>query len=130
MEADVKSIEDNQLLLYSRAMHIWESIQRQAQARGDVTSDTESDPSSMFPIDRFSRILVDTPPLPVLATYELLVDDVAQVKRILQEQGKGESIERADADMVIGPSERTAMFGYPIKWRRLQRIADGEQLYP
>jgi hypothetical protein len=34
---EVESIEDNQLLLYYRAMKIWESIQDQAEEMKDVS---------------------------------------------------------------------------------------------
>lgn len=53
----------------------------------------------MFPISRFSHILVDTPPLPIPAKYDQLVKDVNEFKRILHEQGKDSEIEKGDADM-------------------------------
>jgi hypothetical protein len=84
----------------------------------------------MFPIQRFSQILVDTPPLPVSARYERLVADVAEYKKVLLSQGKEESIERIDADMVVAPTERHTLFGYPPKWRRIERLVSGMAVYP
>jgi hypothetical protein len=84
----------------------------------------------MFPIERFTQILVDTPPLPIFATYDQLMIDVAQFKKVLHEQGKDEAIERADADMIVAPSERPALFGFPPKWRKIDRVIAEKQLYP
>jgi hypothetical protein len=84
----------------------------------------------MFPIQRFSQILVDTPPLPIQARYDRLVSDVAEYKRVLTMQGKEESIERIDADMVVAPSERHTLFGHPPKWRRIERLVTAVSIYP
>ncbi|KAI6177893.1 hypothetical protein M3Y97_00956600 [Aphelenchoides bicaudatus] len=129
-EMEVDSIEDNQYLLYHRAVQLWKSIQEQAQAAGDVSPSKSQDISKLFPIQRFSQILVDTPPLPIPAKYDQLVADVAILKQVLIAQNKQENIERIEADMVVAPSERHTAFGYPPKWRKIERLASGSSIYP
>jgi len=123
---EVESIEDNQFLLYYRVMKIWESIQEQAEKMKDVSvvGSKAKGSKNMFPIEKFSQILVDTPPIPVIAKYDQLIKDVENFKKILKQRGEDHQIERDDADNIVVPSNRPKLFGYPRKWQKLGRNND------
>jgi hypothetical protein len=76
----------------------------------------------LFPIEKFSQILVDTPPLPILANYDQLVRDIEKLKEVLMQRGEIDQIERDDSDNIVPPSTRNKLFGYPKKWQKLGRV--------
>ncbi|KAI6216078.1 hypothetical protein M3Y94_00461000 [Aphelenchoides besseyi] len=122
-EHGVKTINDNQFLLYHRAWNIWKLIQKQAQENGDVriTTNVTQDPETMFPIRKFSQILVDTPPLPALGTFERYQSDVEKFKAIVAERNPKLLTDKQDHEMIVVPSMRYVFFDEPPKWRKLGR---------
>ncbi|KAI6233955.1 hypothetical protein M3Y99_00865600 [Aphelenchoides fujianensis] len=123
-EKDVKTINDNQYLMYHRAWNVWKQLQREAQKHGDVrvTKSADQDPETMFPIKGFSEILVDTPPLPVIGSFERYDSDVQKFKAILAKRKPASVLaDKEDWEMIVVPSMRNVVFDEPQKWRRMGR---------
>ncbi|KAI6226456.1 hypothetical protein M3Y99_01284300 [Aphelenchoides fujianensis] len=113
-EQDVKTINDNQYLMYHRAWNVWKQLQLNAQKHGD--------PETMFPIKGFSEILVDTPPLPVIGSFERYDNDVQKFKAILAKRKPAAVLaDKEDWEMIVVPSMRNVVFDEPQKWRRIGR---------